>query len=147
MARDLGGPGIAGQLVSCPMLDDRNDTVSSRQYDGFGSWSRQNNETAWGAVRSAVSGGAELSPYASVSRADSLENLPPAYIDAGAAEVFRDEAVAYASRIWAVGGNAELHVWAGGHHAFHAGNKSTRVGRASNEAQDSWLRRVWAPIG
>jgi acetyl esterase/lipase len=32
--------------------------------------------------------------------------------------VFRDEDVAYASRIWADGGSCELHVWPGGYHGF-----------------------------
>jgi hypothetical protein len=32
MARDRGGPAIAAQVLICPMLDHRNDSVSSRQY-------------------------------------------------------------------------------------------------------------------
>jgi acetyl esterase/lipase len=36
--------------------------------------------------------------------------LPPAFIDVGSAETFRDEAVTYVSRIWQAGGVAELHV-------------------------------------
>ena len=28
MARDRGGPALAGQDLICPMLDDRNETVS-----------------------------------------------------------------------------------------------------------------------
>ena len=31
MARDQGGPALAGQMLMCPMLDDRNDTPSARQ--------------------------------------------------------------------------------------------------------------------
>ena len=34
MARDLGGPDILAQILICPMLDHRNDTVSARQYAG-----------------------------------------------------------------------------------------------------------------
>lgn len=143
MARDRGGPAIAGQLISGPMLDERNSTISARQYDGFGAWDRNNNETAWNAVCGGARGSDRVSPYASPSRAADLAGLPPAFIDAGAAETFRDEAVDYASRIWAAGGQAELHIWAGGHHGFHAGNGGTRVGRAANAAQHSWLRRVF----
>lgn len=58
--------------------------------------------------------------YISPSRADDLSGRPPAYIDAGSEEVFRDEDVDYATRIWAAGGHAELHLWAGGFHGFDA---------------------------
>ena len=56
--------------------------------------------------------------YAAPSRAEDLSGLPPTFIGVGSAEVFRDEDVAYASRIWAAGGIAELHVWPGGFHGF-----------------------------
>jgi acetyl esterase/lipase len=44
--------------------------------------------------------------------------LTPTFIDVGSAEVFHDEDVAYASRIWADGGSCELHVRPGGYHGF-----------------------------
>jgi acetyl esterase/lipase len=47
-----------------------------------------------------------------------LSGLPPAFIDVGSAETFRDEGVAYATRICQAGGVAELHVWPGGYHGF-----------------------------
>jgi len=52
--------------------------------------------------------------------ADDLSGLPTTYIDTGSAEVFRDEDTDYATRIWAAGGQAELHVWASGFHGFDA---------------------------
>ncbi len=50
MARDRGGPAIAGQLLLCPMLDNTNTTVSSLQYDGIGTWTRDANLLAWECV-------------------------------------------------------------------------------------------------
>jgi acetyl esterase/lipase len=38
LARDRGGPALAGQLLLCPMLDDRYDTMSSLQMTGLGIW-------------------------------------------------------------------------------------------------------------
>ena len=32
MARDRGGPALAGQMLMCPMLDDRNDTPSAGRW-------------------------------------------------------------------------------------------------------------------
>ncbi|WP_163505376.1 alpha/beta hydrolase [Fodinicola acaciae] len=139
LARDRGGPPIAGQMLMCPMLDDRNDTVSARQYDGIGAWDRNNNETAWTAV---LGGADQASPYAAPARMPDLSGLPPAYVDVGAAETFRDEAVEYARRIWAAGGQAELHVWAGGYHGFTGFSPNAAVSRAAEATRLTWLRRI-----
>jgi acetyl esterase/lipase len=62
----------------------------------------------------------------------------------GSAETFRDEDVAYASRIWQAGGQAELHVWPGGFHGFASMVPDAAISKAAVEAQRSWLRRVLA---
>lgn len=142
LSRDRGGPRLAGQLLGCPMLDDRNETVSARQYDGFGAWDRNNNDTAWDAIVGADRFTDRVSLYAAPARAHDLSGLAPAFIEVGAAETFRDEAVDYALRIWATGGQAELHVWAGGYHGFAGFSPDAEVSRAANAARDSWLRRT-----
>ena len=142
MARDRGGPALVGQLLHCPMIDDRNETVSSHQYDGIGAWDRNNNDTGWNALLGPSRGTDAVSPYAAPTRATDLSGLAPAFIDVGAAEVFRDEAVDYATRIWAAGGQAELHVWAGGYHGFAGFSPDAEVSRAATAARESWLRRV-----
>ncbi|WP_309114328.1 alpha/beta hydrolase [Saccharothrix sp.] len=142
LARDHGGPALAGQVLMCPMLDDRNETVSTRQYDGLGAWDRNNNDTAWNAILGPLRGTDQASPYQVPARMADLSGLPPAYVDVGAAEIFRDEAVAYASRIWATGGQAELHVWAGGYHGFAGFSPDAEVSRAAEAARLSFLRRV-----
>lgn len=144
MARDRGGPKLCGQVLLCPMLDDRNETVSSYQYDGFGMWDREANFTGWSALLGDDFRGEDVSPYAAPGRAVDLSGLPPAFIEVGAAELFRDEDVAYATRIWAVGGQAELHVWAGGHHNFAGISPQAEVSRAADAAHLSWLRRTLA---
>lgn len=144
MARDRNGPALAGQLLNCPMLDDRNDTVSSRQYDGIGAWDRNNNDTGWDALLGDTRFSDAVSPYAAPARADDLAGLAPAYIEVGAAEVFRDEDVDYATRIWAAGGQAELHVWAGAYHGFSGFSPDAIVSQAALAARDSWIRRTLA---
>ncbi|MBQ1039843.1 alpha/beta hydrolase [Micromonospora sp. C81] len=145
MARDRNTPTIAAQLLSCPMLDHRNDTISSRQYSGLdGVWTREMNEFGW---RSVLGGHTDqnVSAYVSPALADDLSGLPTTYIDAGTAEVFRDEDVSYATRIWAAGGQAELHLWAGGFHGFSALFPEVRVSAAARRAQTDWLARVLDP--
>jgi acetyl esterase/lipase len=142
IARDRGGPALAGQMLMCPMLDDRNDTPSARQMAGLFGWDRTANNTGWTALLGAACGGPDVSPYAAPARADDLSGLPPAFIDVGSAETFRDEDVTYASRIWQAGGVAELHVWPGGFHGFAGMVPQAAVSQAAVAAQLNWLRRL-----
>ncbi|MEN1975469.1 alpha/beta hydrolase [Cellulomonas sp. P4] len=140
LARDLGGPAVAAQVLVCPMLDHRSATTSARQFTGPGVWSLESNRFAWSAVLGAQP--ADVPASVSPSVAADLAGLPAAYLDAGSAEVFRDEVVDYASRIWAAGGQAELHVWAGGFHGFDALFPDAAVSRAARASRLGWLRRV-----
>lgn len=144
MARDLGGPAIAAQVLSCPMLDHRNSTTSSRQFSGVpGVWTAEMNEFGW---RSMLGGTADVSPYVSPATADDLSGLPATYIDCGTAEVFRDEDVDYAARIWAAGGQAELHVWPGGCHGFDALFPQTRLAVTARRTRTAWLAGVLSTV-
>ena len=87
-------------------------------------------------------GGPEVAPYAAPARATDLSGLPPTFIDVGSAETFRDEDVAYASRIWAAGGVAELHVWPGGCHGFDLFAPTAPISQQAKAARLAWLRRL-----
>ncbi|MFJ9815223.1 alpha/beta hydrolase [Streptomyces sp. NPDC101151] len=144
LLRDRQGPRVIGQILTCPMLDDRNDTVSSHQMAGIGLWDRTANETGWTALLGERRGGPDVSPYAAPARASDLSGLPPAFLDVGSAETFRDEVVDYASRIWQSGGVAELHVWPGGFHGFDSFAPQASLSRAARAAQLDWVRRLLA---
>ncbi|MFF7970173.1 alpha/beta hydrolase fold domain-containing protein [Streptomyces sp. NPDC007905] len=144
LLRDRQGPPVIGQLLLCPMLDDRNDTVSSHQMAGVGVWDRTANETGWTALLGKRRGGPDVSPYAAPARARDLSGLPPAFLDVGSAETFRDEVVDYASRIWQSGGVAELHVWPGGFHGFDGFTPQASLSQAARAAQLDWIRRLLA---
>ena len=83
LARDRGGPALAGQVLIYPMLDDRNDTVSTRQIDGIGVWDRTSNVTGWSALLGDRRATDDVSIYAAPARATDLSGLPPAFIDCG----------------------------------------------------------------
>ncbi|NOK04489.1 MULTISPECIES: alpha/beta hydrolase [Myxococcus] len=144
LARDRQGPRLLGQLLQCPMLDDRNETESAHRYDGVGVWDRTSNLTAWRAVLGDRCGGTEVSPYSAPARASDLSGLPPTFIDVGGAETFRDEAVAYARGILAAGGECELHVWGGAFHGFYDIAPQSDLARACIAARDAWLARMFA---
>ncbi|UOR02770.1 alpha/beta hydrolase [Leucobacter allii] len=142
LARDRGGPRLCGQLLMYPMIDDRDTTVSTRQIDGVGVWDRTSNLTGWTALLGDRRGGDDVSIYAAPARATDLSGLPPAFIDCGSSEVFRDEDVAYASAIWAAGGDAELHVWPGGFHAFEGFAPQAALSQKMLAARDNWVDRI-----
>ncbi|MET9527339.1 alpha/beta hydrolase [Streptomyces coeruleorubidus] len=142
LTRDRKGPQPIGQVLMCPMLDDRNDTPSTYQMAGLGVWDRTANETGWTALLGARRGGPDVPAYAAPARAEDLSGLPPAFLDVGSAETFRDEVVAYASRIWQAGGVAELHVWPGGFHGFDGFAPQAALSQSARAAHVNWLRRL-----
>lgn len=142
LARDRGGPALIGQALLCPMLDDRDQTVSTRQFDGVGLWDRDSNSVGWSALLGDRRGTSSVSPYAAPARAEDLSGLPTTYLDAGGAEVFRDETVAYASALWRDGVNAELHIWPGGTHGWEALMPGSALADLAGRARNEWIARL-----
>ncbi|MGW3447044.1 alpha/beta hydrolase [Streptomyces sp. NPDC001076] len=142
LTRDLGTPAIAAQMLICPMLDHRNTSTSSRQYTGVpGVWTGEMNEFGWRSVLGEFAED-EVPAYISPAVADDLSGLPTTYVDTGSAEVFRDEDADYATRIWAAGGQAELHIWAGGFHGFDALYPQAPISVTARRTRTDWLARV-----
>jgi acetyl esterase/lipase len=144
LARDRGGPALAGELLMSPMLDDRNDSPSAHQMAAGRTWNRSDNAVGWTALLGDARGGPDVSPYAAPARADDLSGLPPTFIEVGSVDTFRDEDVDYATRIWQAGGTAELHVWPGGFHGFDSIVPHAGISRAAVAARKDWLRRLIA---
>jgi len=94
-----------------------------------------------GAVGRARRGGPTVSAYSAPARAGDLGGLPPAFLDVGSVDTFRDETVEYASRIWSDGGEAELHVWPGAYHCFEIVAPAATLSTAAVRCRAGWLRR------
>ncbi|WP_326564916.1 alpha/beta hydrolase fold domain-containing protein [Amycolatopsis rhabdoformis] len=142
LCRDRGGPGLLGQLLLYPMLDDRNDTPSSYQMAGLGVWDRTANDIGWTALLGPARGGPDVSPYAAPARATDLTGLPPAFLDVGTAETFRDEVLTYATRLLQAGVQTELHVWPGAYHGFDGSAPDAALSVQARAARTPWLRRI-----
>lgn len=140
--RDDGGPDLAGLLLCCPMLDDRMTSVSSGQFGDDLLWTRANNAFGWGALLGDRVGTDDVSPHEAAGRATDLSGLPPTLVDVGSADLFRDEDASFASAIWAAGGDAELHVWAGGFHGSEQMAPDAAVSQAARAARAGWLQRI-----
>ncbi|MFE7137496.1 alpha/beta hydrolase [Streptomyces sp. NPDC057644] len=142
LARDRGGPRLAFQLLLCPMLDDRNTTHSSREFTETVTWPRANNLYGWAALLGPSAGGDDVSPYAAPARATDLSGLPPAYVDVGELEVFRDECAQYALRLIVAGVSTEFHLWPGAFHGFDGTLPHLTLPRRAAAEQIAVLRRA-----
>ena len=112
LARDRGFPALRFQMPVYPMIDDRNETPSSYEVTGIGMWDRHNNAEAW----QWYLGDGKADQYAAPARAEDLAGLPPAYIDVGTVDLFRDEDITFALRLMQSGVPTELHVDPGAYH-------------------------------
>jgi acetyl esterase/lipase len=113
LARDRGGPPLRFIMPIYPMIDDRNETPSSHEITDVGIWDRAANIEAWNWYL----GGKEPDGYAAPARCEDLSGLPPAFIDVGTVDLFRDEDIAFAQRLMQAGVPVELHVHPGAYHA------------------------------
>ncbi|WP_235882589.1 alpha/beta hydrolase [Streptomyces apricus] len=136
------GPRPIGQLLQCPMLDDRLDSFSAHQMTGLDLFDKASATVAWQSYLGDRYGAADLPLYAAPARATDLSGLPPTYLDVGSAETLRDETVAYADALWRAGGDAELHVWPGAFHGFDSLAGTALLTREARRARTEWLRRV-----
>jgi acetyl esterase/lipase len=140
VARDRGSPRLAFQLLVRPMLDDRNQTSSSREFTAIPGWSREMNAAGWSAYLGAAAGSDSVSPYAAPARADDLAGLPPTMIQVGELEVFRDESIDYARRLLDAGVSTELHVYPGVFHGWDGMVPDATVSRRSIAERMAALR-------
>lgn len=129
-------------MLSITMLDDGNNSISAKQFDWGVIWTQRMNGEAWNHVLGPGHGG-NVSELQSPARATDLSGVAPAFIDVGECDVFRDEAVAYASQIWKSGSSAELHVWPGSYHGAPQLEADVPVARAATEAQKNYIQKLF----
>lgn len=123
MARDLGGPAVAGQLLTYPMLDHRTGSEAcpyNNPTTGEFIWTRASNRFGWAALQGDYKAADARRGWFSPSLAEDLSNLPPAYIATGSLDLFFDENLDYARRLVAAEVPVDLHSYAGAIHAFNA---------------------------
>jgi acetyl esterase/lipase len=140
--RDKGGPKLTGLCLQCPMLDDRNNSLSAKQFSTGGTWDQAKNRFGWTSLLGEQTGKEGVSQYASASRATDLSGLPPTFLDVGSAEPFRDETVAFANGIWKAGGQADLHVWAGAYHGFEMVAPAAKISVSATRARNEWVAGI-----
>ena len=103
MARDRGGPALAGQILVMPMLDPGLSTCSMRQLPLDPGVAGVAGDCA-ASYRGYLPNAADRShPYASPLQSSRLKNLPPALILSAEDDPLRDEAEQYGAKLAASG--------------------------------------------
>ena len=113
MARDRNGMKFKYMMPIYPMIDDRNETASTHSVTEVGIWDRAGNIEAWGLYL----GENPADGYAAPARMEDLSGLPPAYIDVGEMDAFRDEDTAFVLRLLQAGVPCEFRIYPGAYHA------------------------------
>ena len=134
MARDQEFPKLCFQMANYPMIDDRNETPSSKEITDVGIWDREANLEAWDWYL----GGKPADEYAAPARAKNLSDLPPTFIDVGEIDLFRDEDIEFATRLLQAGVTTELHVYPGAYHASEAFAPDAEL------SKQIWAKRIEA---
>jgi acetyl esterase/lipase len=117
LARERGGPKIARQILLMPMLDDRT-TTPDPHIAPYVLWSYDDSLTAWPALLGDAAGGPDVPATAAPARLEDATDLPAAYIEVGQLDVFRDEDIAYATKLSRAGVPVEFHLHPGAPHEF-----------------------------
>lgn len=113
MARDRGSFRFKYMMPIYPMIDDRNETESTHEVTEVGIWDRSGNREAWDWYL----GGKKADGYAAPARAKDVSGLPPAFIDVGEMDAFRDEDLLFAQRLLHSGVPCEFRIYPGAYHA------------------------------
>jgi acetyl esterase/lipase len=128
LTRERGGPAIARQILLMPMLDDRT-TTPDLHIEPYLLWSYDDSRTAWPALLGDAAGGLDVPATAAPARLEDASGLPPAYIEVGQLDVFRDEDLAYALKLSRAGVPVEFHLHPGVPHEFDSIAFTTDVAR------------------
>lgn len=116
LARERGGPEIAGQVLLYPVIDPACDTASFRTHgEGFYN-TRAAMEWYWAQYLPA--GLPEPAHLAAPARAASLAGLPPAVVHVAGADPLRSEGEAYAASLAAAGVPVVRRTYPGLFHGF-----------------------------
>jgi acetyl esterase/lipase len=91
-----GATGTYAGLVSPALVEDDRNAVPDPNIAPYAAWSYDDNITAWQAILGDNAGTDTVPIKAAPSRLTDATGLPPAYIEAGQLDIFRDEDLHYA---------------------------------------------------
>jgi acetyl esterase/lipase len=140
LARDAGGPGIAFQLLICPILDVHGEAASRRdlQHGYFLDRETLERDLELYCPAEMRRSDPRLSPLC----AEEFEGLPPAYIHTGQFDPFGDEGEAYAARLTEAGVPVHGRYHPGMIHYFYAMPRMIPYARQAAEIIGAEIRHA-----
>ncbi len=144
MARDRGGPDLAGQLLVYPVVGLPSDGRGSYEQFAEGHFLTKAG-MEWFTDCYASSPQDLSNPYLAPLAADDLSGLPPALVITAGCDPLRDEGEEYARRLAAAGTECEYSLYEGQIHAFFILPDEFAAGAAAQEEAAGALRRMLAP--
>ena len=141
--KQKGGPAAKKQILIYPMLDDRNVEVDA-DIAPYATWTTDDNKTGWGALLGDKTGTENVDVIAAAGRmtVEDAKGLPPAYMDVGELDLFRDEDLAYAQKLGRAGVECEFHLLPQVPHAFEAFVPDAEVSRATIENRCKAIKSI-----
>lgn len=138
-----GSPRVVRQILIYPMLDDRN-IHPDPAIAPFATWSTDDNITGWTALLGDRRGADDVSVLEAAGRMTPAEarGLPPAYIDVGELDLFRDEDLEYARNLGRGGVSCELHLVPSVPHAYESFAPESDVARFIMDKREQVIKAI-----
>jgi acetyl esterase len=147
LAKQRGGPALAGQLLFYPVTDASFDTGSYLQFAEGYFLSRQGMRWFWDQYTTDPEERAQITASPLRASLEELAGLPPALVIVGEADVLRDEGEAYAAKLRAAGVPTTAVRYQGIIHDFVMVNamRDTHAAQAATRQGGEFLRDVLHP--
>lgn len=141
MARERISIPLCGQMLIYPVIDRRMKTESMRKFTDTPMWNSKLSKKMWKYYLPKIHSG--NIGFASPIEADSLENLPNAYIETAEFDCLHDEAVQYANALENAGVSVVLRHTQGTMHGFDIALNSEIVEKCIN-SRILYLKQVFS---
>lgn len=141
MARDRMGFCPRFQLLVYPVTDRRMQSASMHRYTDTPMWNSKLNHLMWMGYLPNLSAG--TISYASPAEAESLADLPPAYVETAEFDCLRDEGIAYAHALRDAGVPAVLCNTRGTMHGFDIA-ENAHTSRVAVARRIKYMRSMFA---
>ncbi len=129
------------QMLVYPFLDNRSNSDSFRRFTDTPVW----NSSLSKKVKPLIDPHPENTPlaYRSPVEADTLEGMPPAYIEVAEFDALRDDGILYSRLLQEAGVEAELHETAGTMHGFDYMTKAPTT-RRMEAARIEYMKKMFS---
>lgn len=133
---DLHPVAIKGQYLIYPMLDQSEREKDLEEGSSLLVWPYEFNDLAWEALLGETPSD-DLVRLAAPGTIEDLQGLPPTHVVCGLLDIFREDNVKFARRLWSSGQNCSLKIIHGMPHLFDL------LGQAEDpDIQQTWQDRI-----